>query len=768
MAATRKCYPATEDSATPSRHHRGCDRDRSGGFQWLTAVSDPRTPRRDACSGLLLLVGLVLNAVAIGLFAVGHGRVTQYSGLPLALWLIAASVYFAGGFLLGSRDVVNPPFSPPRREGPWQIWLLGLVVVLGLSVRLVGITSVPNGCQVDEAAHGLQGEDFLDGSPYVPYLAKYQGRGTLYPYLAGLTLRVLGHGVPQLRTTSALLGTLTIAVFFFLARPLTGAPLALALTVLLAVSRWHITFSRIAFETILDPLATVLLLTFLLRALRNGCARDWALAGGSLAFGLNGYLAFRAAALAMVVFLGIEFARRRRRVDARGVALMLGGFFVTISPLAVYAFQNPEALWRRARVLSVWNDVREAGGSLLPVAGNLLKTLGCLHLRGDESPINNLPGAPLLDPVTGAVVLLGFAWAFLSLRDPVARLVILWTGAVGSLDVLSNVSEAPSARRIIGLLPVLLLAGGMALREVSRRSSLRVRRASVALLGGCLVFAAWFNLSRYFVTQAKHPDVWGAFSVDGSALAGELLRSLPADTAFYFSPIWPVDVVVDFVSKRRPYSPLNVAATYPPGGSAVYALTDCRLASEMARLCPEANLKTHRDLQGEAVLCSVWADARTRASCAPELFRNGLVGHYYRGVDPAGRTEVVQRDPLLYANDVLPAPFGIVWQGALAAPVDGVYRFRTEADDGALLLLDGQVVVDNGGSHAVKSREAEVFLERGYHAIELRYWQTRGARHLGLYWQPNGRIEALISPRFLLPVAGPVPPCWPVPELDSP
>ncbi|MCU0293424.1 MAG: PA14 domain-containing protein, partial [Thermoanaerobaculaceae bacterium] len=552
-----------------------------------------------------------------------------------------------------------------------------------------------------------------------------------------------------------------------LVRPLAGGSLALVLAALLAVSRWHITFSRIAFETILDPLATVLLLTCLLRALRGGRARDWALTGGALAFGLNGYLAFRAAAVAAVVFLAIELARRRRRDDVRGVGLALGGLFVTIAPLAVYAFQNPGAFTRRTRVLSVWNDVREAGGSLRPLLDNVLKTLGCLHLRGDESPINNLPGAPLLDPVTGAVVLLGLAWALLFLRDPVARLVLLWTGAVGSLDVLSNVSEAPSARRILGLLPVLLLAGGMALREIHGRSPLRVRRALAAMLGGGLAFAAWFNLDRYFVRQANHPAVWGAFSVDASAPAGELLRTLPASTAFYFSPIEPIDEVVDFIGGRRPYARLNIAATFPPANDAVYAARDCTLAGEMARLCPAVRLETHRDPQGEPVLCSVWADARTRASCAPELLRNGLVGRYYRGIDPGGATAAVQRDPLLYANDLLPAPFGIVWHGALAAPVDGTYRFRMEADDGALLLLDGELVVDNGGDHAFESRGGEVVLKRGFHAIELRYWQKRGARHLSVSWQPPGRVETLIPPRFLLPMEAPIPSTWPVPALDG-
>lgn len=329
----------------------------------------------------LLAAGFLLTLVATALFVAGRGRETQFCGVPLVLWLAGGGSYVVGSFLADHRP--EEPASPGRLRDPV---LLALVVVLALGARLVRITSVPNGCQVDEAAHGLFGEDLVRGTPYVPYVARYGGRTTLYDCLAGLTLRLLGHGVPQIRITSVALGSLTVALLFLLARPLTGSFLAFVVAALLAVSRWHVTFSRIAFETILDPLAIVLVLVFLLRALRGGRARDWALAGVALAVGLNGYMAFRAAALATLVFVAIELARRKRPSDVAGAALLLGGFLVAIAPLAVYAVQNPGIVTKRARHLSVWNDVRDAGGSLRPLLDNLLKTLGSLTCVETRAP----------------------------------------------------------------------------------------------------------------------------------------------------------------------------------------------------------------------------------------------------------------------------------------------------------------------------------------------------------------------------------------------
>lgn len=162
-----------------------------------------------------------------------------------------------------------------------------------------------------------------------------------------------------------------------------------------------------------------------------------------------------------------------------------------------------------------------------------------------------------------------------------------------------------------------------------------------------------------------------------------------------------------------------------------------------------------------------WADARTAASCAPELFRNGLLGSYVEGLEAGRPPAAVQRDALIYANDVLPAPFEITWKGALAAPVDGRYRFRLVADDGALLFLDAALIVDDGGFHAAESREGTAELKRGFHRIEIRYWQLEGARRLDLRWQPPGRPESPIPPRFLFPVEGAVPPGTPMPEFDG-
>ena len=48
------------------------------------------------------------------------------------------------------------------------------------------------------------------------------------------------------------------------------------------------------------------------------------------------------------------------------------------------------------------------------------------------------------------------------------------------------------------------------------------------------------------------------------------------------------------------------------------------------------------------------------------------------------------------------SPFCIEWEGYLSITQKGVYQFATKSDDGSLVYIDGNVVVDNDDLHAVR------------------------------------------------------------------
>ena len=53
----------------------------------------------------------------------------------------------------------------------------------------------------------------------------------------------------------------------------------------------------------------------------------------------------------------------------------------------------------------------------------------------------------------------------------------------------------------------------------------------------------------------------------------------------------------------------------------------------------------------------------------------------------------------------------------------GTYRFRTIADDGCWLVIDGKTVIDDRRGHAPSSASGEITLSQGTHQIRLDYFQ---------------------------------------------
>ncbi|WP_277464727.1 PA14 domain-containing protein [Parabacteroides sp. PF5-6] len=67
--------------------------------------------------------------------------------------------------------------------------------------------------------------------------------------------------------------------------------------------------------------------------------------------------------------------------------------------------------------------------------------------------------------------------------------------------------------------------------------------------------------------------------------------------------------------------------------------------------------------------------------------------------------------------------FGYEFRAWIRIPERGVYRFYTFSDDGSRLLIDGNVVVDNDGSHNSRRKDGKVALEAGFHELKVLYFE---------------------------------------------
>jgi len=82
--------------------------------------------------------------------------------------------------------------------------------------------------------------------------------------------------------------------------------------------------------------------------------------------------------------------------------------------------------------------------------------------------------------------------------------------------------------------------------------------------------------------------------------------------------------------------------------------------------------------------------------------------------------------------------FGFRFRGLIEIATAGSYRFFTTSDDGSMLYLDGELVVDNRGQHASDERSGERHLAAGRHAFELTYFEHLGGNELAVHWSGPG------------------------------
>ena len=77
-----------------------------------------------------------------------------------------------------------------------------------------------------------------------------------------------------------------------------------------------------------------------------------------------------------------------------------------------------------------------------------------------------------------------------------------------------------------------------------------------------------------------------------------------------------------------------------------------------------------------------------------------------------------------------PNQFGLVFQGFINVPADGIYSFYTSSDDGSTLSIANQLVVNNDGLHGAQEASGEIALQAGYHPFQLKYFEAGGGEGL--------------------------------------
>lgn len=99
-----------------------------------------------------------------------------------------------------------------------------------------------------------------------------------------------------------------------------------------------------------------------------------------------------------------------------------------------------------------------------------------------------------------------------------------------------------------------------------------------------------------------------------------------------------------------------------------------------------------------------------------------------------------ETDRFIYPREIgkLPEFFGLKFSGYIKITKEDVYSFSIASNDGSSLFIDDKLVVDNDGKHGTIEKEGGIALQKGWHKIELSYFQAGGGKDLKVFWKGPG------------------------------
>lgn len=429
--------------------------------------------------------------------------------------------------------------------------ILAIITIVAGVPRLALLMDIPVGFHGDEGIAGMEARRILEQGYIGAYSLGAAGTpaGTFY-WAAGF-FWLFGDTPHVLRIAFAVLGVATIPIAYLAFKVMFGRTVAYTGALLLAVSAWHLIYSRVAFVPVAWPLVEVATMLSLFLAFRYESKRLFALTGVCLGFGIytyGGYPTFAIAVGLFFIYMAlVHYANDLRRIVG-WTAIVLGAAFLAGLPMASWAHDNAEIYTGRLEKYSItsteeWknaDNIFERAGIVLDNERDYITWL-------TDTPVpDNVDAAgyfPLINPVLLSLLVVGGGMALWRWRSPQHAFLIICIVVIAFGPAVTV--EAPY-RRTLGLVPMLCALAALPLAALWQNAR---RLGQTGLLAGAVVAVGLFastaaiDVHRYFDTFENLPSARWVY-VQELTEASEFLAGLDRDPkpyVYFYSGRWMFD-----------------------------------------------------------------------------------------------------------------------------------------------------------------------------------------------------------------------------------
>jgi hypothetical protein len=157
-------------------------------------------------------------------------------------------------------------------------------------------------------------------------------------------------------------------------------------------------------------------------------------------------------------------------------------------------------------------------------------------------------------------------------------------------------------------------------------------------------------------------------------------------------------------------------------------------------------------LPGDTAVASVSGLTQLKAVKAPATLKPGLAYQYFEA-DVMDMNVVITSSPKQKGIAAVPNEsvklrkdkYGLMFEGYIQVEKTGGYQFFTKSDDGSILLIDDQEIVNNDGNHGSEEKVGRCILEKGFHRFKVVYFDSGGGNDLSVSYQPFGMPKIVMD-----------------------
>lgn len=478
-----------------------------------------------------LLAAALINVAGVAFVATSTA---VPPGFLVAVWCFGLVLYLFAFVRHANADQLHQLLRAPAA------WALCGFLLIAFYIRWQSIGSLPWPMAEDEGQMAMEAVRFLRGSAGSPFGLAWLQQPNLFSYLQSLGIRLFGWNLLSVRIVSVLAGSLTVVPVFVLADELFDRTIAWTAAALLIVLPFHVHYSRIGVNNIVDPFFGAAALWSLLRATRTRQPLWWALAGVLLGVGLYFYGTFKIA-LALAAFwiiLTVRLAPEEWDGQWANLTWLFGGFILGIAPLLRGQRTIADVVLRfpfQPDIVHSGELLQEERSMLATVLRRTYRAaLGFFAL--DDRTYLYEPARPLLNLPSQLLALLGIGRLVARWYDRRS----LWLGAWLLVPLLVDglLPDPPTSSHLVFLIPALVIIVALGIAGIARATRELLwpdghRSLSIVLPAFIIAIIVYLNLSFYVNTYLPGP-FYANQNMEIASEAGRLIAEQRNDPYVYW------------------------------------------------------------------------------------------------------------------------------------------------------------------------------------------------------------------------------------------